>query len=275
MLGEPVARRLQADGFRVRVLARSPERALQRLGDSYEIVQGDVGRPDTLGPAVRGCYGVYINLNGEPDPASHDRIVHRGAANVAHAAAQAGVERLNVITGASVSDENAWYYGTQAKLQAEAAIRASGVPYSIWRATWFMESLPLFVRGRKAVVMGRQPHPWSWLAVEDYARMVSRAFGAPEAANRIFYVHGPERFTMRQALEFYCSRVRPEVRVSTAPLWFLSLVSRVTRNNTMQSAVDLMQYFEKVPEQGDATQANTLLGAPTTTLAEWCHRQQA
>ena len=186
---------------------------------------------------------------------------------------QAGVERLNVITGASVSDENAWYYGTQAKLQAEAAIRASGVPYSIWRATWFMESLPLFVRGRRAVVMGRQPHPWSWLAVEDYARMVSTAFGAPEAAHKIFYVHGPEKLTMRQALQFYCSRARPGVRVSMVPLWILSLLARVTRNDTLGSAVSLMRYFAKVPEQGDPTEANALLGAPTTTLDEWCRQQ--
>jgi NADH dehydrogenase len=275
MLGEPVARRLQADGLGVRVLARSPERAKQRLGSTYEIVQGDVEKPDTLGPAMQGCYGVYITLNGEPDPASHDRIVHRGTANLAQAAANAGVERLHMITGASVSDENAWFYATKAKLQAESAIRASGVPYSIWRATWFMESLPLFVRGNKAVVTGKQPHLWSWIAVEDYARMVSTAFRTPEAANKTFYVHGPEGLTMRQALEFYCGRVRPGVRVSSAPLWFLSLVARVTRNDTMQSAVGLMRYFEKVPEQGDPTEANALLGAPATTLAEWCQKQQA
>jgi NADH dehydrogenase len=272
-LGEPVARRLQTDGFRVSVLARSPDRAKRRLGDSYQIVQGDVERPDTLGPAVQGCYGVYINLNGDADPASHDRIVHRGTANLAHAAVSAGVERLHMITGASVSEENAWFYATEAKLQAEAAIRASGVPYSIWRATWFMESLPLFVRGNKAVLMGKQPHLWSWLAVEDYARMVSTAFRMPEAANKIFYVHGPEGLTMRRALEFYCSRVRPGVRVSAVPLWFLSLMARVTRNDTMRSTVGLMRYFEKVPEQGDPTEANALLGVPATTLAEWCRKQ--
>jgi len=123
--------------------------------------------------------------------------------------------------------------------------------------------------------MGTQPHLWSWLAVEDYARMVSTAFRTPEAANKILYVHGPEGLSMRQALEFYCSRVRPGVRVSNAPLWFLSLIARVTRNGTMQSAVDLMRYFEKVPEQGDPTEANALLGTPATTLAEWCPRQQA
>ncbi len=274
MLGEPVARRLRADGFRVHVLARSPERAKQRLGDAYEVVQGDVERPDTLGPAVQGCYGVYINLNGKPDPASHDRIVHRGTANVARAAAHADVERLHIITGTSVSEENAWFYVTKAKLQAEAAIRASGVPYSIWRATWFMESLPQFVRGNRAVLMGKQPHPWSWLAVDDYARMVSTAFGTPEAANKIFYVHGPEKLTMRRALEFYCSQVRPGVRVSTVPLLILSLMARVTRNDTMRSAVGLMRYFNQIPEQGDPTEANALLGAPETNLDGWCGRQK-
>lgn len=32
---------------------------------------------------------------------------------------------------------------------------------------------------------------------------------------------------------------------------------------------DLMAYFQQVGEPGDAAEANDLLGAPTTTLADW------
>ena len=42
MLGGPVAHRLRADGFKVRLLARDPKKARTMFGDSFEIVAGDV-----------------------------------------------------------------------------------------------------------------------------------------------------------------------------------------------------------------------------------------
>ena len=169
MLGEPVARQLLADGYAVRILSRNPQPAREKLGASFEIVRGDVEDSASLERALAGCAGVHINLMGGPRPEEYDRIEHLGAANVARAAATAGVERLTYLSGAPVSEENLHDPGTQAKFHAEAAIRASGVPYTIFRATWIMESLPLFIRGKRAIVIGRQPHPLHWVAAADYA----------------------------------------------------------------------------------------------------------
>jgi len=270
MLGEPVARRLLADGFRVRVLARSPERARQKLGDGFDVVQGDVEQPESLRAAVEHCDAVHINLSGGPRPEDYDRIEHRGTVNVVEAAAGAGVRRLSYLSGASVSEGRTWFPSTGAKFRAEQAIRASGVSYSIYRATWFMESLPLFVRGNKAVAMGKQRHAWRWVAADDYARMVSTALRVSEARDKVFYILGPEAFTFRLALERYCELVRPDVVVSSPPLWFLAAMGLVTRNAALSDVVRLMRYFEKVPEGGDPAEANAVLGAPMTTLAQWC-----
>ena len=35
-----------------------------------------------------------------------------------------------------------------------------------------------------------------------------------------------------------------------------------------------MRYFSKVQETESPDEANELLGAPTTTLAEWCERRK-
>jgi uncharacterized protein YbjT (DUF2867 family) len=50
--GQPVARRLQADGHGVRVLARSPAKARLRLGDTFEVLAGNVGDPPALARAL-------------------------------------------------------------------------------------------------------------------------------------------------------------------------------------------------------------------------------
>jgi hypothetical protein len=47
-----------------------------------------------------------------------------------------------------------------------------------------MESLRRQVRGTRAIVLGRQPHPLHLIAAADFARMVSRALTTPDAAGK-------------------------------------------------------------------------------------------
>ncbi|MBI5236483.1 MAG: NAD(P)H-binding protein [Deltaproteobacteria bacterium] len=277
MLGEPVARQLEKDGYVVRVFARNIEKAKAKLGASFEYVRGDVEEPSSLEKAVKGCFGVHISLKGGPKAEAFDRIEHRGTVNISAVSSKLGVQRITYLSGASVSEENSWFPAAKAKLQAESAIQGSGVPYTIFRATHFMESLPLAVKGNRAFVIGRQPYPVHWLAAGDYARMVSKSFGLPAAANKRFFVYGPQSLTMMEALKKYCSIVHPKARVSTMPIWAMSLIGMVSFNPELRFIAELMGFFEKVRETGDPSEANRLLGAPTTTLDQWCssRRKQA
>ena len=253
----------------MRIFTRSLEKTRARFGAEYEVVAGDVEDLPSLQTALQGCQGVHINLDGGLDP----DLERRGAENVARAAAKAGVQRLTYLSGTSVTQENCWYAGTKAKFEAEAAIRAAGVPYTIFQATFFMETLPRFVRGTRASILGTQPHPWHWVAADDYARMVATAYATPAAANKTLHIFGPQSWTTRQALETYCSIARPEAKVGAIPFWMASLIAGMARDKTLQAALPFFRYSEKVAEAGDPAAANTLLGAPTTTLEAWCKHQ--
>lgn len=269
MLGEPVARRLRADGCQVRIFTRHPDKARPKFGAEYEVVGGDVEDQSSLDAASRGCQAVHINLEGGLDP----DLERRGAQNVAAAAAKAGIQRITYLSGTSVTQENIWYAGTKAKFEAEAAIRASGVPYTIFQATFFMETLPKFVRGTRASILGRQPHPWRWVAAEDYARMVSTAYETPTAANKTLHVFGPQPWTMKQALQTYCRMAQPGAKVGAVPFWMAALIASLSHDKELEAVLPFFRYCEKVAEEGDPAEANALLGAPTTTLEQWCKRQ--
>lgn len=265
LLGEPVARQLLADGYRVRVFTHSPEKARAKFGPEFEIVTGDVEDMAALRQALRGCAGVHINLYDGRDP----DLERRGVSAVAQAAKQSGVQRVTYLSGATVSEANRWYAGTESKWQAEAALRQSGVPFTIFRAASFMESLPRYVRGNRASYIGRQPHPWHWVAAADYACMVSKAYADPRAANKILYVHGPQALTLRNALEMYCRIVHPTLKVNSLPIWMASLMATLFRVQDLAEALPFIRYAERVREEGDPAEANALLGAPTTTIEEW------
>ena len=274
MLGEQVAWQLLRDGFEVRLLARDVERARTLLGPDFEYFAGDVDDSGAIERALEDCAGVHISLRGGSDPDELDRVEHRGTARVAELAARQGVSRLTYLSGMLVA-EDAEIPGDRAKFRAERAIQQSGVPYTIFKPTYFMETLPRHVQGRLAIVLGRQPHPLHMVAAGDYARMVSRSLRTPEAANRCFFVHGPEGITIPDALRLYCSLVEPGKRVVSMPLGFMSVVDTLFMRGQLRSTLQLMRVMQRVGERGIPSEANAVLGTPTTTLPQWCERQRA
>jgi uncharacterized protein YbjT (DUF2867 family) len=77
---------LERGQFRVRALTRTPDGA---AGLADEIVAADLNRPETLGPAFEGVYGVFANTNSFAAPDTDE--VAQGTAAVG-AAKSAGVE---------------------------------------------------------------------------------------------------------------------------------------------------------------------------------------
>ena len=262
MLGKPTAEKLKADGFDVRLLVRDVAKTQKLFGEEFEIVQGDVADLTSLEKAMQGCYGVHISVGGPVDQLS--------AENVASLAPKLGVERVTYISGATVAEQNRWFLMVAQKLDAEKAIRACGVPYTIFCPTWPMEQLPRFAMDGNPSLMGKQPLPVHWFAAQDLARMVSKAYQIEEAKNMRFYLYGPEAMTMKTALERYCARFHPEVeKISVMPIWLAKLLGTLTGNEMLKFASGLMGYFDKAPEAGDPTEANQILRAPVITLDVW------
>jgi uncharacterized protein YbjT (DUF2867 family) len=268
MLGSPVARRLRADGFEVRLLARDPEKARTMFGDSFEIVAGDVTDVSSLERGLAGCEGVHMSVGGLVDRLS--------AENVAALAPGLGLKRITYLSGATASEENRWFPMTAQKLDAEKAIRECGVPYTLFCPTWPLEQLPRLARGGEPLLIGDKPVAYHWFAADDLGRMVSTAYQLEEAANRRFFVHGPEAMTMKEAMERYCQAFHPEIEsVSVMPVVTARAVARSTGNQMLGFFAELMAYFDQVGEMGDPAEANRLLGAPATTLEAWIGQRQA
>lgn len=267
MLGKPVAQQLKADGFNVRLLARNPEKAQILLGDGHEIVKGDVDNPAALRTAMTGVDGVHISLKGGPTEADFERMDHLATRDIAQIAKEKNVGRVTLISAYAVSQEKADTPESRSKFRGEAALRSSGVPYTIFRASWFMETLPLFVQGKSISLIGNQIHPLHWIAAEDYARMVSKSYQTDETLNKELYIFGPEAFTMGEAMKIYADHAG--VKVAPMSTRMLAVLGTLTFNTEWKSMAVLMKHYENWGEDGSPDEANHLLGAPRVTLGEW------
>lgn len=267
LLGKPVVESLLNAGYGVRVLVRDTNRAWSLLPESVEMVPGDATSAEGVEAAMDGAHGVHVSVGG-PDELP-------AVQNVVAAASGAGIQRITYLSGASVSEENDWFPMVKQKREAEKLLEASGVPYTIFRPTWVMEQLPRFVRGEKAVVIGQQPTPIHWYAATDLARMVTAAYQTPEAAGTCLYVHGPEAIPMTEALTRYCQAEHPGVEVMQIPVEAAREAAKAGGDPMMGFFTELMAYFDKAGELGDATEADRILGPNTVTLDQWLDQRSA
>ena len=270
-LGAPVVRRLLEDGFRVRLLVRASSPA---PAEGPEKVLGDVDDIDSLRRAMTGCDAVHINLRGGPRDADYERMEHRGTARVAEVAAASGNVRLSYLSHMLAAPDSR-SASLRAKSSAEHAIAASGVPYTIFRPTYFMETLPRHIRGQRATVLGRQRHSFHMLAAENFAALVSRALSTDRAMDQILTVYGPEAYTIPAALRIYCDWCAPGVTVVSRPLWLMTALDRTVLRGSLGDTIPLMRALQDLGERGDRSEAVRLLGPATTNLADWCSRRAA
>ena len=274
-VGEPVARRLLQDGFAVRLLTRDVARARAKFGPEVECLAGEVGDRISLERALDGCAGVHVSLNGGSQRAAMERVELRGTATVAELAARHGVHRLTYVSGYLARREfAAEHFESRVKLAAEQAIRRSGVPFTIFKPTYFMETLPRHVQGRRAVAIGWRQPTLHMMAGDDFGRMVAAAFRTPEAADRELFVQGPEAVTIPDALRVYCSTAEPDKRAVTPPLPVMAVADRLFMGGELRRTIDLMRLMRRSARSAIPPKANRILGAPTTTLVDWCQQRQ-
>jgi uncharacterized protein YbjT (DUF2867 family) len=267
-LGKPVASALKAAGFRVRIMTRDLKKAQKNFDNTYEKVAGDPMDPDCLEEALEGCYGVHISLPTE--------VEQQVAESVARLAPRHAIARITYISGATVSEEHRWFPMIDRKFRAEKAIRESGIPYTFFGPTWVMDSLPIFIVGGRASVLGTQPYPYHWVAADDIARMVASAYRLEAAANKRFILHGPEGIRLPEALQRYCAAFQPDIqKVSSMPFWLVKLLATVMRNPELKGAGEMMAYFEKVGEETSAPKIDGIIDAPKITLDQWLQRRKA
>jgi len=260
LLAKPVIRHMDKAGFQLRLFSRSVNQSM--FDKEFEMVQGDVFNLNDLNKAMTGCDAVHISLSTANEALA--------AKIVTDSALQKGIKLISTISGCTVSVENRWFPMIENKYQAEQTIINSGIPYMIFRPTWFFESLDMMIRDGKAMLLGKQPNPSHWVAADDLSRMVATAYRKPEAKNKTFFIFGPEQHLMKDLLEKYCKLRYPEIKkVSSVPIWIMKMIGLFTGNKELKGVASLFGYFEKVNELGNPDETNALLGKPIITFENW------
>jgi len=274
LLGLPVAKQLQLDGFEVDILTTNPENAMKKCGSDFKYIQGDVKNAVILQKIFEGYDSLHINLNSSSYKDLRETELV-GCRNIAKSAAESDIKKITMISGLGVTTANEHIPFVKAKIDIETAIRDSGLPYTIFNCTHFFESIPLYIRNGKAMIMGQSKHKIHWLSAKDYAKMVSKSFKTTESDYKNYSLVGPEAFTLQEVLEKYVDQVDQSLKITHVPLGMMGFIATVTFNSKLKFVVDLMRYFDSTPEKYDPQKSPGLLGSADTTLDDWLKDQNS
>ena len=190
-VGSSVVDHLLQKGIRPRVFVRDADKARSRFLHRVDIFTGDLGDGASLGAALDGVDSLFL-LNSGPQIPVRDALA-------AEAARSAGVKHIVKLSSIDVEQGlaiGAWHE------KGEAAIRASGVPFTFLRPTGFMANLLAWAPSiRKEGVLrsctgdGRR----AFIDSDDIAAVVAHALVDRDSIGEELGLTGPDALTFAEA----------------------------------------------------------------------------
>ena len=198
-------------GWRVRVLARHPERLDPAWRERVEVTAGDAGSADDLGAALDGVQVAYYLLHSMEksgdDFRGRDKKLAQG---FARAASEAGVERIVYLGGLHPEDARLSEH-LASRVEVGEILLASGVPTAVLQAGVVLgagsasfdmlrhltERLPA-ATGPRWLANRIQP-----IAIDDVVHYLVRAADLPAEVNRTVDIGMDEVLTYAQMMARY------------------------------------------------------------------------
>ncbi|MGX2995032.1 NAD(P)H-binding protein [Streptomyces sp. JNUCC 64] len=215
----------------------------------------DWSEPDTWGPALDGTRAVYVVDSQGPDAPAE-------VGAFARLAAERGVRRLVLLSARTWGE-----FGDAESLATEAAVRASGVDWTILRPTWFAQNFTeewflssVLTHGELRVPTGGGREPFVDLA--DVAEVAAVTLTEDGHTGRIYELSGPRALTLEEA-------VGELARATGRPLRYVPLDDDQYRAEQLAAGIPgeivelLVQLFGHIRTDGSATVADgvrTVLG---------------
>lgn len=293
-LGGALARRLAAEGARVRALVRSPQKAVLLAQQGIEIVQGDLNSPDALRRAAEGCtvvFHVAAALSGSYEAQYAANV--EGTRMLLDAAAQAGVQRFvhvssisvygyrvsGDITEATLPVPGADPY-PQTKTEAEAVVRSGSLPFTIIRPGMIYGAGAVNWTGNLFRLAKLKPTPFVGsgqgsafaIHVDDVVDLMMTAEQHPSAVGETFNCAPDPSPTWREFLGYYARLAGHDRWLALPPVAFTALargISIISPSNSRLRDLPDQVGFLQAHITYKMTKAHGLLGwSPRVPLDE-------
>ena len=228
-LGRQVVLQALTKGYPVRCMVRNFRKANFLKEWGVELVYGDLTRPETIPPCLKGITAVIDASTSRPNELdSLKKVDWDGKLSLIESAKAANVKRFIFFSTQNVEQfENIPLM--KLKYGIETKLKKSGIPYTIFRLTGFyqglieqyaipiLEDLPVWVTNENTNI--------AYMDTQDIARFCLRSLQIPQTINETFFLSGVKGWASSEIINLCEQLAGQKAKVQRVPLFALKLVS--------------------------------------------------
>ncbi len=270
MLGQPVTKAFINAGFEVSVLVRNLDKATAMFGSNVRIIKGDLNDTNNLTELLTGQDAVYLNLSVKQSSGVKDFQAEReGIKNIIQVAKAKNIKRIGYLSSLVqfYGDINWWVLDI--KKEAVRNIKQSGLNYSIFYPSTFMESFDkgAYRQGNSINLAGISKYPMYLIAGSDYGKQVVKAF-ENDNGNNEYVVQGQDGFIADDAAKLFADNYKKaKIKVVKLPFGLLKFFGRLTKK--FNYAANIVDALNNYPEKFEAEKTWRDLGKPQTRFIDY------
>jgi uncharacterized protein YbjT (DUF2867 family) len=275
LLGKPVTKALIEAGFDITLLVRDKLLA-EKLFPKARIIKGDLQNRTDIETAMQGQEAVFLSLSVKQSEKESDfHTEGEGLDLIIDIAKRLKIKRIAYLSSLvhlyqGMNGFDWWAF--RIKQEAVRKIKESGIAYTIFYPSTFMESI--FYQSKQGSMIalgGKSEYPLYYISAEDYARQVVNSFKILTNESRDYVVQGLEAFTQDEAAKTFIQHYKKEkLRTMTAPMFVMKLMGLFSQK--FNYGYYIVEALNKYPEKFEAQQTWEELGKPSITLKEFAEK---
>jgi hypothetical protein len=272
MLGQPVTNEFINEGYEVTLLVRNIEKAKRIFDSRVQLIEGNLQDHEKITQLLEGQESLYLNLSVEQKSDNTDFQPERdGLDNLIKIAKESSIKRLGYLSSLVhfYQGHNGFsWWVFDIKQKAVEKIKTSGITYSIFYPSTFMESFDkgAYRQGNNIALAGTSNHKMFLVSGGDYGKQVVRSFQI-DNGNKEYSVQGQEGFTADEAAKFYVDNCPKKIRIIKAPIELLKIAGLFS--NKFNYGAKIVEALNKYPETFQSERTWLELGEPQTKFIDY------
>ena len=273
-LGRQIVLQALTKGYQVRCLVRNFRKASFLKEWGVELVYGDLSRPETIPPCLKGISAIIDASTSRPEELeSLKKVDWEGKLYLIQAAKAAKIQKFIFFSAQNVEQfQNIPLM--KLKYGIETKLKESGIPYTIFRLTGFyqglieqyaipiLENFPIWVTNENTYI--------SYMDTQDIAKFCLRSLQIPQTTNQTFFLSGLKGWVSSEIINLCEQLAGQKAQVQRIPLVVLQFASKFfgffewgqnisdrlafaeilsTENNFSKSTFDLYKMFKLDPSE--------------------------
>lgn len=273
-LGRQIVLQALTKGYQVRCLVRNFRKASFLKEWGVELVYGDLSRPETIPPCLKGISAIIDASTSRPEELeSLKKVDWEGKLYLIKAAKAAKIQKFIFFSAQNVEQfQNIPLM--KLKYGIETKLKESEIPYTIFRLTGFyqglieqyaipiLENFPIWVTNENTYI--------SYMDTQDIAKFCLRSLQIPQTTNQTFFLSGLKGWVSSEIINLCEQLAGQKAKVQRIPLIVLQFASKFfgffewgqnisdrlafaeilsAENNFSKSTFDLYKMFKLDPSE--------------------------